>query len=64
MSSTSSNQDTIRFRSDPARQAIQVSIKRFCRDTFKLLNKNLNFIPTKKTINKNALNKLLEDFFR
>ena len=33
-------EDTIRFQSDPAGQAINLSTKRFCKDTFKLLNKN------------------------
>ena len=30
----------------------QLSTKRFCKYTFKLLKKNLNFVPTQKTINK------------
>ena len=55
--------DTIRFQSDPAGQVINLSTKRFCKDTFKLLNKNLNFVPTQKTTNKDTINKQLEDFF-
>ena len=33
-------EDTIRYQSDPAGQVINLSTKRFCKDTFKLLNKN------------------------
>ena len=57
-------EDTIRFQSDPAGQVINLSTKRFCKDTFKLLNKNLNFVLTQKTINKDTINKQFEDFFR
>ena len=39
---------TIRFQSDPVGQVINLSAKRFCKDTFKLLN--INFVPTQKTI--------------
>ena len=56
-------EDTIRFQSDPAGQVINLSTKRFCKDTFKLL-KNLNFVPTQKPINKDTINKQFEDFFR
>ena len=52
-------ENTIRFQSDPAGQVINLSTKRFCKDTFKLLNENLNFVPTQKTINKQ-----LENVFR
>ena len=31
---------------------------------YKLLNKNLNFIPTSKTYNKNQLSSDLQNFFR
>ena len=41
-----------------------VSTKRFFNDTFKLLNKNLNFVTTQQSINKNTTNRKLEDFFR
>ena len=33
-------------------------------NTFKLLNKNLNSVPTQKTINKDTIKKQFEDFFR
>ena len=33
-------------------------------DTYKLLNKNLNFIPTSKRYNKNQLSSDLQNFFR
>ena len=57
-------EDTIRFQSDPAGQVINLITKKFCKDTFKLLNKNLNFVPTQKTINKDTIKKQFEDFFR
>ena len=57
-------EDTIGFQSDPAGQVINLSAKRFCKYTFKLLNKNLHFVPTQKTINKDTINKQFEDFFR
>ena len=57
-------EDTIRFQYDPAGQVINLSTKRFCQDTFELLNKNLNFVPTQKTINKDTIKKQFEDFFR
>ena len=57
-------EDTIRFQSDPAGQVINLSTKRFYKDTFKLLNKNLNFVPTQKTVNKYTINNQFEDFFR
>ena len=44
--------------------SVPLSTKRFCKDTFKLLSKNLNFVPTQKTINKDTINKQFEDFFR
>ena len=34
----------------------------FCLDTFKLLNKNLNFVPTPKKCNKKQLNTDAEIF--
>ena len=57
-------EDTFRFQSDAAGQVVNLSTKTFCKETFKILNKNLNFVPTQKTINKNTINKQLEDFFR
>ena len=57
-------ENTNRFQSDPAGQIINLSTKRFCKNTFKLLNKNLNFVLTQKTINKDTIKKQFEDFFR
>ena len=42
-------EDTIRFQSDPTGQVINLSTKRFYKDTYKLLNKNLNFVPKRKS---------------
>ena len=41
-----------------------LSKKTFTKETFQLLNKNLNFIPTPSIFNKNQLNKQRDDFFR
>ena len=57
-------EDTTRFQYDPAGQVINLSTKRFCKDTFKLLKKNLNFVPTQKNINKDTIKKQFEGFFR
>ena len=57
-------EDTIRFQSDPVGHVINLSTKRFCKDTFKLLNKNLNFLLTQKAINKDTIKRQFEDFFR
>ena len=48
-------EDTFRFQSDAAGQVVNLSTKRFCKEIF---------VPTQKTINKNTINKQLEDFFR
>ena len=53
--------DTIRFQSDPADQTINLNPKTFCKDNFKLLNKNLNFVPTQKAINKDTISKQFEE---
>ena len=57
-------EDTVRFKSDPAGQVINLTTKIFCKDIFKILNKNLNFVPTQRTINKDTIKKQFEDFFR
>ena len=38
--------------------------KKFSRETFKLLNKNLNFVSTQDKINKKELHNQLDNFFR
>ena len=42
---------------------INLTQKKFSRKTFKLLNKNLNFVPAPNKINQKELNKL-EEFYR
>ena len=51
-------------QSNPSGQEINLSKKRLTKETFKLLNKNLNFVATQTNFNKNTLNKELEDFYR
>ena len=41
-----------RFKSDPSGHVINLSKYSFSLDAFKLLNKNLNFVPTLKKYNK------------
>ena len=43
---------------------VPLSKKRFTKETSKLLNKNLNFVPPQTNFNKTTLNKELEDFHR
>ena len=56
-------QSTTRIKSDPIRSEVKLSYETFTKDTFKLLNKNLNFIPTFKT-NKQKLYIEMESSFR
>ena len=57
-------ENTTGLQSDPAGQVINLSKKRFPKETFKLLNKNLNFGLTQTNFSKTTLNKELEDFYR
>ena len=57
-------EDTTGHQFDPIGNIINLSNKTFTKETFQLLNKNLNFIPTPSTFNKNQLNKELDYFFR
>ena len=56
--------NTIRLQSDPAGQIINLTQKIFSRETFKFLNKNLNFVPTQNKINKKELHNQLDKFYR
>ena len=48
----------------PLRNIINLHNNTFTKQTFQLLNKNLNFIPTPSKKNKNQLNRKLDGFFR
>ena len=48
----------------PLRNIINLRNTTFTKQTFQLLNKNLNFIPTPSKKNKNQLNRKLDGFFR
>ena len=54
----------IRYKSDPSGHVINLSKHSFSLDTFKLLNKNLNFVPTSEKYNKKQLDNDAENFFR
>ena len=54
----------IRYKSDPSENVINLSKHSFSLDTFKLLNKNLNFVPKPKKCNKKQLDTDAENFFR
>ena len=53
----------IRYKSDPSGHVINLSKHSFFLDIFKLLNKNLNFVPTPKKYNKKQLGNDAENFF-
>lgn len=48
----------------PLRNIINLHNTTFTKQTFQLLNKNLNSIPTPSKKNKNQLNRKLDGFFR
>ena len=56
--------ESVRHRHDPDGNVINLTNHSFSRDTFKLLNKNLNFIPTPDVYNKQKLDKELQNFYR
>ena len=56
--------NTIRFQLDPAGQIINLTQKKIFGETFKLLNKNLNLVPTQNKINKKELHKEMTEFYR
>ena len=41
-----------------------LSNKSFTKDVYKLLNKNLNSVPTQKTFDKKTFDKEINDFYR
>ena len=53
----------MRLQSHPTGQMINLTQKIFSRKTFKLLNKDLNFVPAPNKINQKELNKR-EEFYR
>ena len=55
--------NTIRSKSDPSGNAINLPKHSFLLDTFKLLSKNLNFVPTPKKYYKKQLDTDAENFF-
>ena len=48
----------------PLRNIINLRNTTFTKQTFQLMNKNLNSIPTPSKKNKNQLNRKLDGFFR
>ena len=55
--------NTLRYKSDPSGNIVNLSKQSGFFDTYKLLNKNLNFIPTSKRYNKNQLSSDLQNLF-
>ena len=55
---------SVRHRHNPDRNLINLTNHSFSRDTFKLLNKNLNFILTPDVYNGQKLDKELQNFYR
>ena len=56
-------ENTTGLQSDLAGQVINSSEKWFTKETFKLLKKNLNFVPTQTNFNKTTFSKELGDFY-
>ena len=54
----------ILFQSYPAGHVISLSNKSFTKDVCKLLNKNLNFVPTEKNFDKKTFDKEINSFYR
>ena len=54
----------ILLQSDTEGNVVNSTAFSFSKSEYKLLNKNLNFIPTPKVYNKNELNSNLNNFFR
>ena len=57
-------ENTTRFQSDPIGKVVNLSKNTFSKETFQLLNKNLDFVPTLKVYNKRNLNEEMETFYR
>ena len=55
---------SIRHQSDPNGNLINLTKHSFIKTEFKLLNKNLNFVPAPKVYDKNELDADLNDFFK
>ena len=56
-------EETIRYKSDPEGTESNLAAFSFSKKEYKLLNKNLNFIPTSKVYNRNELDNDLNNFF-
>ena len=54
----------IRYKSDPSENVTNLSKHSFSLDTFKLLNKILNFVPTPKKCNKKQFDNDAKTVFR
>ena len=54
----------LEYRSDPFGNILSLSKHSFSLNTYKLLNKNLNFVPTPKQYNQKQLHTDIENFFR
>ena len=56
--------NALRYKSNPSGNVVYLSKHSFPFDTYKLLNKNLNFIHISKRYSKNQLSSDLQNFFR
>ena len=57
-------EDAFELQFDPAGNAINLSAKTFNRDVFKLLYKNLNFVPMQNYFNKTKFFNKINDFYQ
>ena len=53
-----------KFQSDPIGNVMNLSKYKFSKATYRLLNKNLNFVPTQKKYNRNEFENDIENFYR
>ena len=52
------------LQSDPADSVINFSNKHFTKNVYRLLNKNLDFVPTIKKFNEQLLDEEIDNFYR
>ena len=52
------------YQSEPIEKVVSLSKKSFSKDSFQLLNKDLNFVLTPDVYNKHKLNEVMETFYK
>ena len=57
-------EESIRYKSNPEENVVNLTAFSFWKSEYKLLNRNLDLIPTPKVCNKNELDNEINNFFR